>query len=653
MPSQITWWNKEIFIHIVRNVGWVGFLYLIGLVFVIPLEISMNISKINKSLEVQSLFEYNREIQLVLFMIIPVLLAVFLFRFLHVKQQADFIHSLPINKEKIFHHYALFGLGILLTPIILTGTLILVLHRTLQLEIYFGIHDIFYWMGVTILFNILFFLAAVFVGMFTGISAVQGVLTYIFLFFPAGMIVLLFYHASFLFTGFPIDYFTQKYSHLLFPITYTQLINGSHLTWKVAFGYLLASIVLYYFSLYFYKKRKVENASQAIVFSSLKEVFKYGTTFCTMLFGAMYFREVQGQLSWTLFGYISGAVIGYFIAEMVLLKTWRVFKHVKGLMIYSIIIVALSIGTQWMFSSYEKKVPKINTVQSVLFTEFLPERNQKEAAIYMPISLKETRNIQAVLDLQQRIVSEKAKQYQATTDQQSYYFEYQLKNGKKQIRQYFVNPDEFSTFLKKIYESEEHKIATNPFLRIVGKDVDRILINSPYPKNKSVSITDIEDLKEVSRLLKMDVLEEKYDTRRDERGFNSDIQVLLKNNKPLYVNLKPTYKHFNNWLKQNNLYQETNITADDLSYVLVAKREDLQSNNVYYLSQEEIFSQLKLLPQAEKVTNKDEITQCIINSSWNLEEEYIAAFYFEKEELPDIKAFSQKDLPKFLSQQFK
>jgi DNA-binding NarL/FixJ family response regulator len=45
-------------------------------------------------------------------------------------------------------------------------------------------------------------------------------------------------------------------------------------------------------ALFFYKKRKLEAASEPIAFLRLRDIFKYGATFCTMMVGGMYFSEV-------------------------------------------------------------------------------------------------------------------------------------------------------------------------------------------------------------------------------------------------------------------------------------------------------------------------------------------------------------------------
>jgi ABC-2 type transport system permease protein len=188
MPSKTSWINKELITQSIRSVGWLGIVYFIGLLFAIPIDIlgkltNPNIIYYNNLYE--NLFKIQYPIQMGLLFFIPVLLAVFLFRYLHVKQSADFIHSLPIKRNQIFQHTLLTGLGILLIPILLNTLFLLVLYWITELNLYIDAADIFVWSGITMLMAILFFLTGTFIAMITGLSAVQGVLTYIFLLLPA------------------------------------------------------------------------------------------------------------------------------------------------------------------------------------------------------------------------------------------------------------------------------------------------------------------------------------------------------------------------------------------------------------------------------------------------------------------------------------
>lgn len=129
-------------------------------------------------------------IQFVLVIVIPVLLAIFLFRFLQMKQASDFIHSLPITRRRIYVHMIGTGIGFMGLPILLTGSILILFHSAIDIERLYTMTDIWSWMGTTFILEALIFSVAVLLGMVTGLSAFQGVLTYIFLTLPVGLFVL-------------------------------------------------------------------------------------------------------------------------------------------------------------------------------------------------------------------------------------------------------------------------------------------------------------------------------------------------------------------------------------------------------------------------------------------------------------------------------
>ena len=64
-----------------------------------------------------NLLQIHADIQFALLLVIPVLLAVFLFRFLQIKALSDFIHSLPLSRKQIYAHHVVAGIVYLLLPI--------------------------------------------------------------------------------------------------------------------------------------------------------------------------------------------------------------------------------------------------------------------------------------------------------------------------------------------------------------------------------------------------------------------------------------------------------------------------------------------------------------------------------------------------------
>jgi ABC-2 type transport system permease protein len=198
--------------------------------------------------------------------------------------------------------------------------------------------------------------------------------------------------------------------------------------------------MLYCLSLYLYKRRKIESSTEAIAFPKLRSIFKYGVTACTMLFGGMYFGEVQNNsIGWIVFGYVIGAILGYLAAEMVLQKSWRVFGRVKGLAIYGA-VVAILITVVQMLGIYENNVPEQDEVKSVILadTPHIYPGHENYGYNYTPSPIEGENNIEAVRKLHEQIVSDKKIDQFAGGEEsiETAFFLYELKNGDKVVRQY-------------------------------------------------------------------------------------------------------------------------------------------------------------------------------------------------------------------------
>ncbi|MDQ7863774.1 hypothetical protein RCO48_30090 [Peribacillus frigoritolerans] len=158
MSSRITWFNRELIIYIFRSTGWIGFLYLVGLIFALPLEmLAIILNGNNEYVEFENLFSCQQMIQFVLVIVLPVLLAIFLFRFLQMKQASDFIHSLPITRRSIYVHMIGTGIGFMGLPILLTGSILILFHSAIDIERLYTMADIWSWMGTTFILEALIF----------------------------------------------------------------------------------------------------------------------------------------------------------------------------------------------------------------------------------------------------------------------------------------------------------------------------------------------------------------------------------------------------------------------------------------------------------------------------------------------------------------
>ncbi|PLS03728.1 DUF6449 domain-containing protein [Neobacillus cucumis] len=651
MPSRMSWFNREVLLQIGRGTGWVSIVYFLGLLFILPIQLLMIYSDETKSYypAPNNLFLVNFTFQIGLMVIIPVILAVFLFRYLHVKQAADLMHSIPLKRERIFHQYALTGMIFLILPVAVITFIILLMHNTLDFSNLFSIKDIFYWAGTTLVITLLLYTAAVFIAMMTGMSIVQAVLAYTFLFFPIGMTMLLFFNLKIVLYGFPSDYFLNRQLEKLSPITYAAVLDSRKFQWNDGIAYMILTIVLYGLSLFFYKKRNLEAASEAIAFPKLRSVFKYGVTFCMMLLGGSYFQEVSYRsFNWTIFGYVIGAVIGYLGAEMILRKTWRVFGRIKGLIFYLAITAVLVIGVH-ILGFYENKIPEEAQIKNVLFSNQFGFYTNEDTygEYYTPLPMKEKANIEAVRRLHQQLLSDKKiNQQKENSHSVNFYIQYELKNGSKVTREYSVNERLYEDFFKPIYESKEYKRSTNEIFKLKENKIKTLTLRGNGPDSQGVALSNSNDIKEVIAALRKDVLAESYEDNRYFKG--SAIEVYLGSDHYLSFEFKPIYHNLTEWLKQKELLKEAKANAEDVTHVLVAKGGAENLEDV-----EKVKTDIEKSTDTLDVTNKDQIEQMLNNVSADSNNDYTAVFYFRSGHYYEVMYFDEKHAPAFIKDHFK
>jgi ABC-2 type transport system permease protein len=635
MPFKISF-KKEMLKHSGRSAGWISLLYLIVLIFTFPLTILMTATNENRSLwPMDSLFHYNYEMNTILIISTPVLLAIFLFRFLNVKESSDLFHSLPVKREHIFHQYTITGLFYLNIPVLITGLLLLLEHRAFDLEPYFLVGDIIYWAGITIILNTIIYMGAVFTGMFTGISFVHGVLSYIFLLLPVGLIILVTYNLQFFLFGYPVDYFLNNQIEYFSPLVLTQKLAYNTIDARVLWSYGILSVLLYVLALYVYKKRKAEAVSHAIVFPILKPVFTFGTMLCTAFLAALYFGETQDHSTfWLVFGYITGSLVGFLAAQMVLNKTWRVFGNLKSYAFYAVGMMIVILMLHFDVMGYEKRIPDIDEIKQVHLSDrpYIYYGRSEE----QPNFLKSKENIQRIQELHQVIVADQ----ENVEDLPNYsvetaFFAYELKNGKKLVREYLIDKRKYKTFYQPIHESEEYKLAVNAIFHEKTEDMKLITIQPPGPVNRRASFSDSEEIEELVSILKEEIHSATYEEMYESTGFESYVSILLDDNHSIDLSYKPSYQKLEKWLEEKGEAENAIVSEEDISYAVIVKKSEFTVDDRQQFDMD-IVKFFNERTNTVKITNKAEIKKAMDQSVdryiWEPQYQSIVAFYYKNNE---------------------
>ncbi|MGG5252371.1 DUF6449 domain-containing protein [Neobacillus sp. SM06] len=646
MLSKISWFNKELAVQIGRSAGWISIVYFLGLLIALPIRIMMMYSD-KQSLPLQkinNLFQPNFSFQLPLLITIPVLMAIFLFRYLHVKKMADLMHSIPMKREKLFHHYAISGIILLVLPIVVIAIILLLTHSVMDLGAYFTKKDILDWAGMTILINLILYAVSVFVAMMTGMSIVHAVLTYAVLVFPVGITVLVLFNLSILLYGFPSDVFLAKQLEKISPLTYATVLDRKPFIWSVAAMYGGIALILYWLSLCFYKKRKVEAASEAIAFVNLRAIFKYGVTFSVMLVGGAYFQQVSyNSLGWAIFGYVIGAAAGYYLAEMVVQKSWRVFGKVKGLAIYLVVFILATVAVKSM-GFYENRIPSQAEVKSVLLGNnpmFLSPIGSN-GGYYPPLPMKSQASIEAVRKLHQQIVANQNINRQKENHKEDLVVKYEFNDGSTILREYRVDKRLYEDSFKDVYQTEDYKRSMNEIFRIKPNEVQSISIFANSSDGRKVMIYEPAEVNQLFERLKEDILSETYEDSLYFANRGSSIQIDIGKERSVSLTFKPTYHRVAAWLQEKSLLDKAKVTADDLESMVVAKNDFGKEYDARVIEKK-----VENNPSAFRITNKGQL-EMALNQAGVRPADYVALLYYKWSKQPEIFYFDQEHVPDFV-----
>lgn len=426
---------------------------------------------------------YNPIVLLTIF-VLPVLVSILLFKYTNEEKSSSFIHGLPISKRKLYITNILTGIVMYVIPFLINLIIILLLNLG-EMGKYLQFVDIMKWFGVCMLYNTIFFAFATFIGTFCASKISHGILTYILMYAPIGGLAI----ASIImesalfgfkglsnnleeFRGWPfikiIEDFREMGSYYL-----SQTIKFEISTIIIYIASIIVMLVLGYF---IYKKRKLEITKEFIAFKGLRSFVKYVATFLVNLLSYMYFCDVfeENKIVTLLASFII-TLIAYLIIEMILKKTYKVFKSIIGFIVYAVIVTIGFVILNTGAFGYETRIPKAEDVQEVDFS-----LNSDT------INFREKQNIENVIDFQQKLINEKKKGYT------EYTLEYKLKDGKKITRKYAINNTLYKEELKRILTSDEYYDGKIRQIQD-AKKIKRITININYKEQYSTKAITVKD----------------------------------------------------------------------------------------------------------------------------------------------------------------
>ena len=554
MKSKISFFNAGIFKSMLKRFWplWTAYFAVWFMCLPLPLLVArLQGVKESAVTVVTAAMKTSVEASVVSGFLMGILAAMAVFGFLYNSRSCGMIASTPVRREAVFCSAYLAGA----LPVLAANLFIAVLNWLFTLSS--GIEGACIFKMNAILFAVnsmeflIFFSISAFIAMLTANIVALPVLYLIFNFVFLGMeYVVRMLYGMFIFgySDHP-DCVLEFMSPLIYLFTRiginvnisTESAAVSLTNWSALLGYIIAAVVFSVTALLLYRKRRMESAGDVIAVNSLRPVFKFCVTACAALcFGLLFFVIISTlftSLSMSMLvlsaGLIIGAFIGYFASEMLLKKSFHVFKGSwKGFVITAVLCIVFAFVCVTDLFDLSSQLPDADDIEMIVCI--------REAGGY---DVTERSDIEAILDVNKAIIADRDK-YEGLDDtdlENTGYvnIRYKLKDGRVICRGYtLLIDDNYKAYYEVLSSENIVKDIFTPEVPVTVQNVYSALFSCPSGTGDmfSVSLTpeqavDFYDnalMKDIESGAKKPLISETAETGNNDDGFVTGSYVYIE-----------------------------------------------------------------------------------------------------------------------------
>ena len=314
--------------------------------------------------------------------LLAVLSASALFHYLHIRQQTDFYHALPISRWKLFARQTLTGIA-LIVPIYAINLLLLCLVYTVKgygdcLIVVLLLQKAIIELSTFVIVYAISVLACILCGstlaaltvnfgLQVGLYALWECVLIVFrTFYPAHILFMKHWDMHFLSPMIHqcgkigrLQYFDVDYPDGLIGLISNGTVYRQNNLMRISLCYLLVAVVILLLAALLYRRRRSERTGQAIVFRGLRLPIKYAAmTLCGILCGWVMFLVTD--LWPTLFvGMAAGVILAQCVIEIVFgMELRAMFSHQLSLWVY-LIAAVIAVGAMHLdVTGYNETLPE-------------------------------------------------------------------------------------------------------------------------------------------------------------------------------------------------------------------------------------------------------------------------------------------------------
>ena len=434
--------------------------------------------------------------------VFAVLAAVVVFRYMHLVNATAVCHSLPVTRGQLYAGHLISGYLLAAVPVIVNGLILMILAKPVYYDanMYYSAaadalkgRDMFTARSILVtallllLIMLFVYVISVFAGMLCGTSVMHVIGAFgLNALIPALLAFICEYAQLFLY-GFSTSssmLHVIKLSSPVLGITSMrtgEFLNSDHIDIVPVIVYILVSAAIAAAGYFLYRQRKLENATEPLVFRFMIPVVCGLITFFASTVIGLFAGETNRFFIW----FISGTVIFYMLSRMLALKTTRVFNRntFRALGIYIVTIAVFISVFAFDVTGYENRIPAEDNIKSASTDVLAGSGNRVIHGAYnnRPAEFTSKENIENVIALHREMLLQKPSAVISgvldyTLGNTSSGCSYRLKNGHTIKRCYDLSDDFIinSRALKAIYESAEYKEISSLYNSDMLKDLSKV-----------------------------------------------------------------------------------------------------------------------------------------------------------------------------------
>ena len=384
-----------------------------------------------------------------------VLSAMAAFSHLYNARSANFFGALPIRREGLFLTHYLAGLAFLIVP----NAVIFLL--TLAVELAGGcvyLPGLLFWLAVSCGECLFFYSMAVFCGLFTGHLLALPAFYGIFNALAVAVMGLSYVTLNAFYYGYagPGDWM-ETVMRWLTPVWKLAVsVRGDYyfdgnsivpvLEGAGTVGvYALIGLALAAGAFFLYRARRLESAGDVVSVRPMRPVFKYGVALMAGLsFGYLTTFFLSVRETGLMIAIVVWGIVGYFAAQMLLDKSFKVFHKWKGAAAVTGVFIVLFLVVGLDLTGFETRIPNEADVASVEVSG-LNWGWYNDNGDYIDLELDDPQSIRLMMDLHRAAVDLRTMDFVDRISYNgravSFSLTYHLTDGSTMSRQYYVSFD--------------------------------------------------------------------------------------------------------------------------------------------------------------------------------------------------------------------